>query len=103
MSLIRELNEKHKTIKFFMRKIVFLDTVLCKCKKSNIQATLYTKPTDEQAFLHTRFECPRPLKYSILYSQALRLKTISSTTIEYNKHCAIIKQKFLGRQTKKKF
>ena len=94
---------KTQDYQIFLRKIVFLDTVLCKCKKSNIQATLYTKPTDEQAFLHTKFECPRPLKYSILYSQALRLKTISSTTIEYNKHCAIIKQKFLGRQTKKKF
>ena len=43
---------------------------------------------------------PRSLKNSIPYSQALRLKTIYSTSTEFDKNCAIIKQKFLERQYK---
>ena len=35
-----------------------------------------------------------------VYSQALRLTTICSTSTEFDKNCAIIKQKFLGRQYK---
>ena len=40
----------------------------------------------------------RFLKSSIPYSQALRLKTICSTTTEFDKNCAIIKQTFLDQQ-----
>ena len=39
-------------------------------------------------------------KNSIPYSQALRLKAICSTSTEFDKNCAIIKQKFLDRQYK---
>ena len=65
-----------------------------------IQTTLLRKPSDEQAFLHANLEQTRSLKNSIRYSQALRLKTIYSTTTEYDKNCAIIKQKLLARQCK---
>ena len=101
ITFIKELNEKHKTIKFdfqiSLRKIVFLDVMLHKDKNNNIQTTLYRKPTDEQEFLLAKSEHPRPLKSSIPYSQALRLKTVFSTTAEFDKNCAIIKQKFLDR------
>ena len=40
----------------------------------------------------------RSLKSSIPYSQALRLKTICSTTTEFDKNCAIIIQTFLDQQ-----
>ena len=75
--------------------------MLYKDKNNNIQ-TLYRKPTDQQAFLHAKSEHPRSLKGSIPYSQALRLKTICSTSTELDKNCAIIKQKFLDRQYKEK-
>ena len=65
-----------------------------------IQTTLLRKPSDEQVFLHANLEQTRSLKNSIRYSQALRLKTIYSTTTEYDKNCAIIKQKLLDRQYK---
>ena len=104
MTFIKEMNEKHKTIKsdfqFSPRKIAFLDTMLCKDKNNNIHTTLYRKPTDQQAFLHVKSEHPRSLKSSIPYSQTLRLKTICSTSTELDKNCAIIKQKFLDRQYK---
>ena len=103
MTFIKELNEKHRTIKFDFhispRKIAFLDTILYR-DENNIQTTLYRKPTDQQAFLHAKSKHPRSLKGSIPYSQALRLKTICSTTAEFDKNCAIIKQKFLDRQYK---
>ena len=99
MTFIKDLNEKHKTIKFDFqvspRKIAFLDAMLYKDENNNIQPTLYCKLTVQQAFLHAKSEHPRSLKRSILYSQALRLKTICSTSTVFDKNCAIIKQKFL--------
>ena len=104
VTFIKELNEKHKTIKldfqFSPRKIAFHDTILYKDENNNIQTTLYRKPTDQQAFLHAKSEHPRSLKSSIPYSQALRLKIICSTSTKFDQNCAIIKQKFLDRQYK---
>ena len=54
--------------------------MLYKDENNNIQTTLYRKPTHQQAFLHANSEHPRSLKNSISYSQALKLKTICSTT-----------------------
>ena len=102
MTFIKKLNEKHKTIKFDFqispRKTAFLNAMLYEDKNNNIQTTLYRKPTDQQAFLHGKSEHSRSLKSSISYSQALRLKTICSTSTEFDKNCAIVKQKFLDRQ-----
>ena len=104
ITFIKDLNEKYKTIKFNFqvsrRVIAFLDAMLYKDENNNIQTTLYRKPTDQQAFLHAKSEHPRSLKSSIPYSQALRLKTICSTSTEFDKNCAAIKQKFLDRQYK---
>ena len=71
-----------------------------KDENNNVQTTLYHKPTDQQAFLHAKSEHPRSLKSSIPYSQALKLKAICSTTTEFDKNCAIIKQNFLDLQYK---
>ena len=74
--------------------------MLYKDENNNIQTTLHRKPTDQQAFLHAKSEHPRSLKGSIPYSQDLRLKTICSTSTEFDKNCPIIKQKFLDRRYK---
>ena len=51
MTFIKDLNEKHKTIKFDFqvspRKTAFLDTMLYEYKNNNIQTTFYRKPTDK--------------------------------------------------------
>ena len=88
------------TFNFHQEKLHFLTQCYTKTKINNIQTTLYRKPTDQQAFLHAKSEHPRSPKRSIPYSQALRLKTICSTSREFDKNCAIIKQKFLDRQYK---
>ena len=104
MTLIKDLNEKHKTIKFDFqvspRRIAFLDPMLYKDKNNNTQTTLYRKPIDQQAFLQAKPEHPRSLKSSIPYRQALRLKTICYTSTDFDKNCAINKQKFVYRQYK---
>ena len=96
MTSIKELNEKYKTIKFEFqispRKMLFLDKMIYKKENNNIQTILYRKPTDQQAFLHAKSEHPRSLKSSTPCSQALRLKPIRSTTTEFDKNCAVIKQ-----------
>ena len=101
MTFIKDLIEKHKTIKFDFevspRKIAFLDAMLYADENNNIQTTLYCKPADQKTFLHAKSEHPRFTKSSIPYSHALRLKTICSTSTEFDKDCAIIKQKFLDR------
>ena len=66
--------------------------MLYKDENNNIRTTLYRKSTGQQAFLHAKSENPRSLKTRIPYSQALRLKTICSTSTEFDKNCAIIKQ-----------
>ena len=80
------------TFKFHQEKLHFLTQCYIKTK--------ITTSTDQQAFLHTKSEHPRSLKSSIPYSQALRQKTICSTSTEFDKNCAIIKQKFLHQQYK---
>ena len=84
MTFIKELNKKQKTTQFdFLispRKIAFLDAMLYKDENDNIQTTLYRKPKYQQAFLQAKSEHRRSLKNRILYSQALRLKTVCSTT-----------------------
>ena len=51
---IKELKQKHKTIKFDFqvspRKIPFLDTMVYKDEKNKIKTILHHKPTYEQAF-----------------------------------------------------
>ena len=62
MTFIKELNEKHNTIKFDFqispRKIAFLDAMLYKVENSNIQTTLYRKLIDQQALLQAKSEHP---------------------------------------------
>ena len=69
MTFIKELNAK-QNYQISQRKIAFLETMLLTGKNNNIQTNLYQKPTDEQAFLHTKPEYVRSLKNSSPYSKA---------------------------------
>ena len=72
--------------------------MLHKDENNNIQTTLYRKHTDQKPFLHTKSQQPRYVKSSIPYSQMLILKAICSTSTEFDKNCAIINQKNIGKK-----
>ena len=90
---IDKLNKKRKTIKFdykiSTKQIEFLDTMVYRDRYHKIQTTILRKPRDQQTYSQAQSDHPKPLKGSIPYSQALRIKTICSTTSEFNKnwHC----------------
>ena len=96
--LINELNKKHKPIKFyckiFSKQIEFVDTVVDRDQQHKIQTTIFRKPTDQQTYLHAQSNHPKSLKNSIPYSQALHIKTVCSTTSEFNRNCDIITKRF---------
>ena len=70
--LIKDLNEKHKTIKFNFqispRNIAFLDAMFYTMTKITTSKHLYCKPTDQHAFLHAKGPCIYDIqeKYPIL-------------------------------------
>ena len=96
-----ELNKKHKTIKFdykiSTKQIQFLDTMVYRDQQHKIQTTIFDKPTDQQTYLHAQSNHPKSLKDSIPYSQGLHIKTVCSTTSEFNKNCDIITKRFKER------
>ena len=99
---IDDFNKKHKTIQFdykiSTKQIEFLDTMVYRDQQYRIQTTIFRKPTDQQIYLHAQSNHPKSLKDSIPYSQVLRIKTICSTTPEFNKNCDIITQRFKERR-----
>ena len=56
-----------------------------------INSTIYRKPTEIVS------EHPKSFEDSISYSQVLRVKTISSSTTDYEKHCKTLNKKFKQR------
>ena len=85
-----DLNQKHPIIKFefaYSRtSITFLDTKLYKNENGTLCTTIYRKPSDRSNFLHYKLTHPKVLKENIPHSQALRIKRISSETLEVIKY-----------------
>ena len=65
-------------------------------KENNLQTTLYYIPTDQQSYFSAKSEHPNALK--IVSHIAKRLKTVHSTEDEYQRNCAVMKQKLLERK-----
>ena len=105
LTFFEKLNQQHSSIKFEMKysrdKIEFLDNLIYKYKNNNIQTTLYKKPKDRQNYIHSKSAHPFSLKNSIAYSKALRLKQISSTTGEYEKHTDNLKKQLFKKVIQK--
>ena len=81
-SLFHTINEIHPTIKFTFEysrtQVHYLDTNLFIGPNRKIYTTLYTKPTDTFALLHFDSYHPLSTKTSIIYSQALRYRMLTS-------------------------
>ena len=77
LKFLEEINTLHPTIKFDFeysrKKVNFLDTTIS-ISGNRLTTTLYSKPTDRKAYLHSKSYHPKSTKNSILFSQATRLK-----------------------------
>ena len=80
---IEYLNGMVPSIKFTHEvshySVNFLDTKVIKDTRGNISTDVYQKPTETHPYLHSTSAHPPHLKYSIPYSQALRLRRICSS------------------------
>ena len=80
--LFLKINNLHPTIKFTFeysqKEIHYLDTNLHVGSDRKIYTTLYTKPTDTFALLHFSSYHPLNTKTSIIYSQALRYRMLTT-------------------------
>ena len=98
---IDELNKIHKNKKFDYKistiQIEFLDTMVYSNQQHKIQITIFRKPTDQQTYLHAQWNHHKSLKGNIPYRHPLPIKTICSTTSEFNKNCDIITKRFKER------
>ena len=96
-----ELNTKHDSIKFdyetSTKSVAFLDTLVYIDQNRHLQTTLYTKPTDTHNYLHSKSSHHSHLKYSLPYSQALRIRRISSQNNELNTNNEKLRKQFITR------
>ena len=100
LEFFEEINKTHPTIKFdcqYSRESVnFLDTTV-KVVNNKLTTTLFTKPTDRRAYLHTRSYHPTSTKKAIAYSQAARIRRICSDINDFWKHANQLKKDLLHR------
>ena len=91
MTIIKELNEKHKSIKLDFqispRKIAFLGTMLYKDGNNNIQTNLIRKPTDEDMFSHAKSEHSKSYNIAksifFFYQHKKQLFFVSESSVIY--------------------
>ena len=82
---VGQLNTLHSikfNTKYSPTSIEFLDTRRYKSTNGKLWTTLYTKPTDRQAYLHSKLYHPSLCKCSISYSQESdisALKTLNTS------------------------
>ena len=91
------INSIHPTIKFTYQcsdtTINFLDTTIyIHPKKRILQSKLFTKPTDTKTLLHYNSYHPNHTKRSVIYSQALRYRTITSENSVFKKELQSLKE-----------
>ena len=91
------VNDIHKKTNWKTQNVI---TIQCYDNNNKIQTTLYRKPTDQQAFLRGKSGHSKTLKSTVPYCQPLRLKTIFSTTTEFDKNLSVITHMFLDQQYK---
>ena len=77
-------------------RIDFLDTTV-KLTNNKLSTTLFTKPTDRRAYLHSKSYHPNSTKRSIAYSQAARLRRICTSLEDFWSHASQLKKDLVSR------
>ena len=98
---ITHMNTCSEHIKFTTEQsteeIAFLDT-LVRIQGSSLSTDLHTKPTDSHNYLYYDSEHPQRCKDSIPYSQFLRIRTICTSKVDFDKHVIELASHFLRRK-----
>ena len=96
-----EINDIHPSIKFdcnySRERVSFLDTYIHLDSTGRLSTSLFTKPTDRNAFLHHDSYHPPNLLKNIPYGQFLRAKKICSQPEDADRAMDAIERKFLER------
>ena len=94
----KELNKKHPPIKFDYKaskdRIVFIGTEIY-LHNGKLHTKIYRKETDRQHYLHMKSEHPKPLKDSLPYIQAIRIKRINSNQVRLINSPTEVKNNFV--------
>ena len=94
------INTVHPTIKFDHKysrtSIEFLDTIV-RLTNGKLTTTLYTKPTDRRAYLHSGSYHPDSTKKAIAFSQASRLRRICTDSTDFNEHANNLRRDLSNR------
>ena len=88
------------TLEYSQDGTTFLDTKV-KLINGVIVTELYTKPTDQHLYLHSKSDHPDKTKKAIPYGLGIRLKRICSDTESYVKHRKTLKEHLYRRGYKK--
>ena len=98
---VKELNEAHTDIKFECNQsrhsIHFLDTLITLNPDGTLSTSLYSKPTDRNAYLHFQSYHPPKQIHNIPYGQFLRAQKICSTPNDANEAMATLEKRFQER------
>ena len=66
-----------------------------------IETDLYTKPTDQHLYLHSKSDHPSSMKQAISYGLAIRLRRICSDDKSYGGNTKVLKEQLYKRGYKK--
>ena len=79
------------------KELTYLDVNLIMTEGGGLETDRYIKPTNPQLFLHYQSNHPKQVFKSIVYGQAVTVKTICSTDEFVNKHFNLLRKKFSER------
>jgi len=100
----KEANKIHPriqlTLEYSHDSITFLDTRV-KVINGTIQTDLYTKPTDQHLYLHSKSDHPSSMKRAIPYGLGIRLRRICSEDVSYDRNRKALKEHLHRRGYKK--
>lgn len=100
LKFFAEINLIHPTIKFdhtFSKKTTnFLDSKVS-IIGNRLSTSVFTKPTDRKAYLHSKSYHPKSTKDSIAFSQATRLKRLCTEDVEFREATDRLKKDLINR------
>ena len=96
------INQIHDTIKFTIQHsedmLDFLDTTIYIDRKSQtFKSKVYTKDTDAKPLLHYTSYHPQHMKENIVYTQALRYRTLTTDNKIFKEELKDLKETFINR------